>query len=305
MYMKKQIIFSCVLALFGVLSFIIGLKPFGLMAAWQEKAKKAETEITETEVKKAPEPEVKVEKEEEVKEEKPKVDKSIQKSLTNKSEQIMEVWTVLKTVRGVVNVLQSVDAKTVFVVTNPVESIAPFDKILNNISNLFQFAYGVLIFEKAFLAISITLIFMILIPLCVLITISIIWKNKDKKEPYKIVIVSVLISLVVLFAVPISLKLSAIIEEKALSENVNSLVSSINENKENAVKLESELRGLRRVATTIMNNVSNAKEVCDTAIKDMINYLIIFMITYILIPLLAVFGLYKITRFSVKMIMTR
>jgi len=276
------------------------------MAAWQEKAKKTETETTaEPEVKKEPVPEVKVEKEEKVKEEKPKVDKSIQKTLTNKSEQLLEVWSVLKTVRGAVNVLQSVDAKTVFVVTNPVESLAPFDKILNNISNTFQFAYGVIIFEKTFLAISVSLIFMILIPLCVLITISIIWKNNSKKEPYKIAIVSVLISLVVLFAVPISLKLSAVIEEKALSESVNSLVSSIDENKENAVKFESELRGLRRVATTIMNNVSKAKEVCDTAVKDMIHYLIFFMIIYILIPLLAIFGLYKITRFSVKMIMTR
>jgi len=146
---------------------------------------------------------------------------------------------------------------------------------------------------------------MILIPLCVLITISILWKNKDKKEPYKIVIVSVLTSLVVLFAVPISLKLSSVIEEKALSGNVNSLVSSINENKENAVKLESELRALRRVATTIMNNVSNAKVICDAAVKDMVNYLTVFIIIYILIPLLAVFGLYKITRFSAKMIMTR
>jgi hypothetical protein len=299
--MTKQVIFTGVLVVFGILSFIIGLKPFGLMAAWQEKAKKTETEITaEPEVKKEPEPEVKVEKEE-----KPKVDKSIQKSLTNKSEQILEAWAALKTVRGAVNVLQSIDAKTVFVVTNPVESLAPFDKILNNISGLFQFAYGVLIFEKTFLAISVSLIFMILIPLCVLVTISVIWKNKDKKEPYKIVIASVLISLVVLLAVPVSLKLSAIIEEKALSENVNSLISSMNENKENAVKFESELRGLRRVATTIMNNVSNAKVICDTAIKDMIHYLIFFMIIYILIPLLAVFGLYKITRFSVKMIMTR
>ena len=304
MYMKKQIIFSCVLVIFGVLSFIIGLKPFGLIAAWQEKAKKIETEIAkEVEVKKEPEPEVK--KEETVKEVKPKVDKSIQKSLTNKSEQIMEVWSVLKTVQGAVNVLHSVDAKAVFVAVNPVESLAPFDKILNNISNTFQFAYGVIIFEKTFLVISISLIFLILIPLCVLIAISIIWKNKDKKEPYKIVIVSVLTSLVVLFAVPISLKLSAVIEEKALSENIVSLVSSINENKENAVKLESELRGLRRVAATITNSVSKTKEICDTAIKDMIHYLIFFIIIYILIPLLAIFGLYKITRFSAKMIMAR
>jgi Na+/melibiose symporter-like transporter len=204
-----------------------------------------------------------------------------------------------------VNVLQSVDAKTVFVVTNPVESFAPYDKILNNISRSFQFSYGVIIFEKTFLAISVSLIFMILIPLCALITISIIWKNKDKKEPYRIVIVSVLISIVVLFAVPVSLKLSAIIEEKALSENLNSLVSSINENRENAVKLENELKGLRRAATTINNNISHAKVICDSAVKDMINYFIIFIIIYMLIPLLAVFGLYKITRFSIKMIMTK
>jgi len=304
--MKKQIIFTAVLALFGISSFVIGLKPFGIIAAWQEKAKKTETEITkETEVKKEVKPEVKVEKEEKAEEVKPKEDKSIQKSLTNKSEQILEVWSALKTIRGTVNVLQSVDAKIIFVVTNPVESLAPFDKILNNISNLLQFAYGVLIFEKTFLAISITLIFMILIPLCVLITISILWRNKDKKEPYRIVIVSVLISIVVLFATPISLKLSAIIEEKALSENVNGIISSINENKENAVKLENELRGLRRVSAAIVNNVTKTKEISDTAIKDMINYFIFFVIIYILTPVLAVIGLYKITRFSAKIILKR
>jgi len=54
-----------------------------------------------------------------------------------------------------------------------------------------------------------------------------------------------------------------------------------------------------------MNNVSNAKVICDAAVKDMVNYLTVFIIIYILIPLLAVFGLYKITRFSAKMIMTR
>jgi len=100
------------------------------------------------------------------------------------------------------------------------------------------------------------------------------------------------------------MKISAIIEG-ALSENINSLVSSINENKEKAVKLESELRALRRVATTIMNNVSNAKAISDAAIKDMINYLIFFMIIYILIPVLAVIGLYKITKYSAKLILKK
>lgn len=286
--MVKRIIFTALLIIIGVSSFYIGLKPFGPVLAWQDRNSETETE-TES-----------------------KTGKSIQKSLTGKSEQILTVWAAVRSVYGAVNVLQSAEAKVVFVAVEPLESLAPFDKTLNRLSNLFLFAYSVLIFEKILLSVFISIAFFILIPVCVIVSISAIWKNKNAlsqsslnsvSRAHRIVIAAVLISLVIVFSLPVTLGVSVLLEEKILSDNVSSLVSSMDENEKNALKMESELRGLRRIGVTITNYILTAKNICNAVIKDTINYLMFFMISNILIPVLAIFGLYKITKYSVKMIL--
>jgi len=286
--MVKRIIFTALLVIIGVSSFYIGLKPFGPILAWQDRNNRTETE-TES-----------------------KTGKSIQESLTGKSEQILTVWAALRSVYGAVNVLQSAEARVVFVAVEPLESLSPFDKTLNRISNLFLFAYGVLVFEKIFLSVFVSIAFFILIPVCVIVSISAIWKNKNMApspnmksgfQAHRIAIVSVLISLVVVFSLPVSLGVSTLLEEKILSDNVDNLVSSMEENEKAALKMESELRGLRRIGVTITDYILTAKKICNAVIKDTINYLMFFMISNILIPALAFFGLYKITKYSAKMIL--
>ena len=293
--MAKRIIFTILLILIGISSFYTGLKPFGPVLVLQDLNSKTETAV-ETEKKIEPENEDEADAEEEKK-------KSIQKSLSDKSEQILTVLSALKIVQGAVNVLQSVDAKVVFVAVNPLESLSPFDKTLGKISSLFLFAYGVLVFEKTLLSVFVSIALMILIPICVIVSISAIWKSKGKAyKTHTVVIVSVLIGLVIFFVLPVSFWVSAFLEEKIFSDNVNSLVSSIDENKANAIKMETELRGLRRVGITITNYVSTAQNISNAVIKDTINYLIFLLILNILIPVFTVFGLYKITKYYVKML---
>ncbi|MDR1839636.1 MAG: hypothetical protein LBQ93_08670 [Treponema sp.] len=290
--MDKRIIFTGVLTIIGISSFFIGLKPFGPVLSLLDRYSKIET-VVEVEPEPEPEPEPEV-----------KIRKSIQISLSDKSEQILTVLADLKTVQGAVNVLQSVDAKVVFVAVEPLESLSPFNKTLGRISGLCLFIYGILIFEKTLLLVFVSIVLMILIPVCAMIAISTIWKSKNKAiKMHIVVVVSALISLVIFFSLPISLWVSTLLEEKVFSENVNSLVSSIDESKTNAVKMENELRSLRRVGTSITNYVPTAKDISNAVIRDSINYLIFFLILYIIIPVFAVFGLYKITRYCLKMIL--
>jgi len=154
------------------------------------------------------------------------------------------------------------------------------------------------------LLVFVSLVLFILIPVCVIFFISMMWKSKNKAyQPQSVVIVSILISLAIFFALPVSFWASTFLEEKVFSENVNSLIASIDENKANAIKMETELRGLRRVGISITNYVSTAQDISNAVIRDSINYLIFFLILYILIPVFAIFGLYKITKYVVKLIL--
>jgi hypothetical protein len=269
--MVKKIVFSILLILIGASSFYFGLRPLGPFISWQDQ--NSETE------------------------------KGIQKSLTEKSEQILTVWIALKSVHGAVNVLQSADTGTIFTSVEPLEILAPFDKNFSRISGLLLFALGFITFEKLLLAISVSVIFMIVIPVFIIFSVIKIWKNKDVKGIHRAAIVTVLISLVLPFVLPVSLGLSTIIEERLLANNVNDIISSVEYNEENAETMESELRGLRRVGITIMDYVSTARDICNEIFKDIVNFLILFFMAYIFIPIITIIGIYKIVRHSSKMIL--
>jgi uncharacterized protein YebE (UPF0316 family) len=294
--MVNKILFTFLLILICAGSFFIGLKPMGPIALWQvqfnlEEVVEIDAETdTDTEI--------------ESKENKGKII-DIQRILSDKSQQIMDVWFNVKLVRDVVNTLQSADARAVFVAVDPLEALAPFDKSLGRMSGLLLFMYGFLIFEKTLLAIFIAATFMILIPLCALYTISIIWNKKNQYKIHKVVIVFTLICFVMPIALPISLGLPAILEEKVLSSSIDNIITSVDESGERALKMDSDLRGLRRIGVSIVNNITIAKELSGDVIRNSINYFIIFLMINLLLPVILIFGCYKIIRYSSKLILTR
>jgi hypothetical protein len=235
-------------------------------------------------------------------------EKSMQKSLTEKSMQIARVWAVLRIVNGVINVLQSAEIGGSFFVeasVNPLEFLSPLDNTLDKISNLLLWALGAILIEKLLLAISGPIVFMIVIPACALISAVSIWIFKDKAKIQKIAIVSMLISAVVPFIIPLSFQLSIVIEKNLFTNNVNSIISSIDENGKAAGDIENEISGLKKMGTSIVKFMSTAKDLGNAIIQDMINYVIIFIITNVIIPILTVFGLFGITKYFAKIIMER
>jgi hypothetical protein len=297
--MMKKILFTFLLLIICVFSFYIGLKPFGPLAAWQEQNEKPQAEA-------AAESPAKAEGNEDGEEDtKSKNWKSIHQSLNEKTDQVMNVWGTLKSVYGTINILYTTDVKALYPAANPLEILVPTNNIFNKISNLFRWALTALILEKTLLALLVSLALLILIPACALISIYFIWTYKNEKKLYRVPIVSVLICLVILFAVPICLKLSTITDEKILSGNVNKIISSLEETGENAGKFNSELRRFRRTEASINSYLSTSNDLSNTVIKDTIKYLQIFLVINILIPVLIFIVLYKVTRFSIRLIMRK
>jgi hypothetical protein len=129
------------------------------------------------------------------------------------------------------------------------------------------------------------------------------WTNKNDRKLHKIVISSVLICLVLSVAVPVCLKLSTITDEKVLSKNVTNVISSMEETEEKAGTFNSELKRFRRTEASINGYLSTSNDLSKTVIMDSINYLQLFFMINILIPVLIIIILYKVTRFIIKLIM--
>jgi len=233
-------------------------------------------------------------------------EKGIQHRLTEKSKQVAGVWTTLKTVNGVINVLQSIQLGGSVIVeasVSPMEFLSPIDNILDKISNLLLFAFSAIVFEKVLLAISGYIVFLIIIPVCAIISIVSIWTSNDKSKINKVVIVSVLINLIVMFAIPVSFYLSSFIEKTVLSNNMNKVLSSIEAKGNTAAKMEKELTSLKKVGSSVSAYLTNAKNLSSAVIEDMVNYFIIFIFTSIIIPILIIFGLYFLAKHCAKSIL--
>jgi len=231
----------------------------------------------------------------------------IQKDLTKKSREVLGVWATLKVINGVINILQSAQIGGSFFVEasiNPLEFLSPVDNVLDKLSDMLLWAFAAILFEKILLAISGYIVFLIVIPVCAIITVITLWTYKEKQKVHRVIIVSLIISLIIPLAIPVSFQLSSLMENKLLTNNVERVLASINEKGETAGEMENEVTGLRRVGNSIMAFMNTAKDLGNALIEDMINYFIIFIFTNIVIPIITILGLFLLTKYLAKLILT-
>jgi len=205
-------------------------------------------------------------------------DKGVQKALADKSKQVLGVWATLKVTNGVINTIGS-------------NSLSPLDTIMGKLSDMLSFAFSVLLFGKILAMISSYMVFLAIIPICIIIIIIAIWTHKDKKRVQKVILTSILISVVTAITVPAAFHLSSLIENKVLYSDVTSLVSTI------------EAKG--RTAETMGRSVSAARNLGNGVIEDVINYFILFTFVYLVIPILTLLLFIFLTRHLIKMIKNR
>jgi hypothetical protein len=233
-------------------------------------------------------------------------EKGVQKSLKEKSLQILNVWETVKTMNGIINILQSAQVKGNYFVeasVNPLETLSPVDSVLNKISGMLLGAYSVIVFQKILLSLSAYLIFILIIPVCALITIIILWTYKDKTKLAKIVIVSVLITLIIPFAIPFSINTSSFLGNKILAKNINTFTASIEENGKTASAMENDIIRSRRTGNSIINYMGRVKTLSETVMENVINYYVIFLFISIIIPILILLLIFFLTRYVAGLIL--
>jgi hypothetical protein len=233
-------------------------------------------------------------------------EKGVQKSLNEKSHQILDIWAAVKAINGVINVLQSAQVKGNYFVeasVNPLEFLAPIDSVFDKISGMFLGAYSVIVFQKMLLSLSAFLVFILIIPICALVTIVILWTYKDKTKIYRIVIASALITLVIPFAIPFSIDTSSLLGNKVLAKNINTLVATIEENGKAASAMENDIVRSRKTGNSIIKYMDGVSTLSETIMENAVNYYIIFLFIFIVIPILTLLLIFFLTKYVARLIL--
>jgi len=232
-------------------------------------------------------------------------EKGVQKPLFDKSSQILNVWSALKTMNGVINVMQSAQVRGNYFVegaVNPAEFLTPTETALAKVSAMLLGAFSAVTFQKVLLSVSGYLGFLILIPLCALIALIILWTHKDKTKLHRIFITSVLISLIIPFAIPASIQVSSFLGNKIMAKEINTLVASIEEKGKSAKTMEDDIARTRRTGNSIINFMPRVKDMSDSMIDDAVKYYIIFLFINVIFPILMLLLIFFLTRYVAQLI---
>lgn len=234
-------------------------------------------------------------------------EKGVQKQLNEKAHQIYNVLDTVKTMNGVINILQSAQSKNNYFIeatVNPLEALAPIDFAFKKVSGTLLWIYSALAFQKVLLSFSAFLIFILVIPICALVTIIILWTHKNKAKIYKIVIASVIISLVIPFAIPLSISTSSFMGNKILAKRINTLTASLEANGKKAVAMENDIIRSRKTGNSIVNYMTRVTSLSDTIMEEAIDYNIICLFIFIFIPFITLIFIFFLTRYAARLILS-
>jgi hypothetical protein len=235
----------------------------------------------------------------------------LQGRLTEKFIQVGEVWAATKVVSGVVSVLATIQIEiTPFgfgTSVSPLGWTAAVDNVLDQLSLACLWAMGAITVEKILLALSFWAALKIIAPLCaILCVISLWWQGAFRDKIKKALIHFAIITFTVCFAIPLSLGLSFLIEEKLLSHEVGKKLEAINAGSGEASAMVEEQTGdegfsviemIKSISSSIARFISDGKGIFDAYIQDAVNYLMYFVVTNIFLPILTIFGLWRLARY--------
>jgi hypothetical protein len=226
----------------------------------------------------------------------------LQGQLTRKLAQVGGVWVKVKIVSGVISILQTITIEgSIPVIGGLAVSAEPLgwtdvvDNTLDQISNICLWAIGAITVEKLLLAISLWFSLRIVIPISIILIIIAIWNKKYQGQLKRIIIGFVIISIGICSAVPLSLELSNVIENSIVSNQIQETVKEIDDKSTEAERVGNDVNNssfidnLKKIGKGIGDFFSNIKNVFDSLIDNMINYLMCFIVTNLLIPIATIF----------------
>jgi hypothetical protein len=238
---------------------------------------------------------------------------ALQAQLTRKLAQVGSVWVNVKIVSGIISVLETLQVEgSVPFVGGLAVSAEPLgwtdvaDNILDLISHICLLAMGTITIEKLLLAISLWVSLRIVVPACAFFLVIAIWNHKSVEQLKKIIGGLIIISAGICFAIPLSLELSNIIETSILSDQIDKTIDEIDAGTKEAEKIGDDVTNssfidkLKNMGTNIVNFFGNAKQTFDAFVDTMINYIMCFVVTNIIIPIGTILGLKQLIGFTLR-----
>jgi len=228
----------------------------------------------------------------------------LQKQLTRKLAEVGGVWVKVKVVSGVISFLSTIQVEgSIPVVGGLAVSAEPLgwtdviDNTLDHISNICLWAMGALVIQKILLSISVWFTMKFAVIFCAFFIILAIWNQKYRGQWKKIIFGFVIIFGGICSAVPLSLELSNVIETGILSRHIQDSIDKIDGKSAEAEKVGEDFSNssfidkLKSIGKNVSSFFEGVKNTIDGFIDTMIDYIMCFIITNMLIPIGTLFGL--------------
>ncbi|MDR1326025.1 MAG: hypothetical protein LBK00_08325 [Treponema sp.] len=222
----------------------------------------------------------------------------LQGQLTRKQTQVAGVWAQVKIVSGVISILETIQVEgSIPVVGGLAISAEPLgwtdvvDNTLDKISDICLWAIGAIAIEKMLLAISMWFSLKIVVPVCAIFIVIALWIKKYAEHLKRIIAGLIIVFAGICSAVPLSLELSNVIEASILSSQIHETIHEIEGSSEEAEKIGDDVNNssfinrLRQIGSGIASFFDDIKQTFDTFIDSMINYIMCFVVTNIIIPI--------------------
>ena len=229
----------------------------------------------------------------------------LQAQLTEKIKDTLGIWAVIKGASVVISTLETfqteVGASLALHATfsiNPLSGLSVVDNILDQVSNILLWATGTLSILKILLAVSVWVSLRIIIPVCAVLIVAALWNKRYSGKLKRIVAGILVIGLAICFAVPLSLEMSNIVENSILAGQIYRTTNEINNLGAHIEREGGELNDssgfldtVRRGTRNIANFFQGIRQYADRLIENIIDYIMIFIIVNIFIPIATIFGL--------------
>jgi len=224
-------------------------------------------------------------------------EKGLQRELTEKSAQVLAVWGAARGISGLVSLLESLEAGVSLGFSGSVRPfgwLSPAEDLLDKLSDICLYAMGALIIEKLLLAMSGWAAFRIIIPVCAALCVLSLWAGRRKGGLLKVIAVFALTGAALCGAVPLSIWLSRTVEARIFTKEIDKTIADINAGGEAVTEMQGAIdkQGFSsKVIDSVRGFFTKAKDLSYSLASSVMNYIMIFAVTNVILPLLTILGL--------------
>jgi hypothetical protein len=225
------------------------------------------------------------------------------------------LWLRVRIASGVISVIQTVQVEgSIPVIGGVAVSAQPLgwadvvDNLLNHISTVCLWAMGAISMQKILLAISVWASLRIVVPLCAVLIVAALWNKRYAGRLKRVIGGIIIIFAGISGAIPLSLELSNVVERNILSAKINETLRNVNDASDRLEEFGSGLDDasfidtLRRLGAGVANFFAGIKNYFDNLINNVIDYIFVFIVTNIIIPIATLFGLRYLVAAALKYI---